>query len=309
MNVAILGTGFGQYHLKMYHELGVHVVSIFGRNEDVLEKIKASYDVETTHVLESVLEDERVDVVDICLPSFLHYEWIIRSLKAGKHVYCETPVTYSLNECQEILKVSEETGKFVYVDLFFKFSFPHRQSIRMTKDKKYGQLKSIKSYNKTAALWGDLSLERSLLNFHIHHYDFLQELVTGEFQVKTVGKEIREKASEWHVMLDFEEGVLAHMESHSGLPEHAPFMVGFELIYEKAILKYDGAFGKYSEERFYKIDSTGEKEIIEIQPVNDHQEVIKHMMDCVKKGEKSPWIDISHAMTSLMYIERIKETL
>lgn len=60
---------------------------------------------------EDLIEDEEIDVVDICTPPYVHEEMIIKALRAGKHVICEKPLSgYFGMEGDEIpigLKVSK----------------------------------------------------------------------------------------------------------------------------------------------------------------------------------------------------------
>src|SRR3954453_23812354 len=41
---------------------------------------------------QELLRDPNVDVVDICLPPYLHAEVATAALRAGKHVFCEKPL-------------------------------------------------------------------------------------------------------------------------------------------------------------------------------------------------------------------------
>lgn len=63
---------------------------------------------------EAILADEAVDIVLIATPNHLHRELAIASMRAGKHVLCEKPVTPSSAELEDILNVSRETGKVFY---------------------------------------------------------------------------------------------------------------------------------------------------------------------------------------------------
>lgn len=63
---------------------------------------------------EVLLADDAVDIVLIATPNHLHREMAIASMRAGKHVLCEKPVTPSCAELEEILNVSRETGKVFY---------------------------------------------------------------------------------------------------------------------------------------------------------------------------------------------------
>ena len=52
-----------------------------------------------------------VDVIDICTPSYLHYEQTLQALAAGKHVICEKPVAGSLKEVDELIAAEARSGK------------------------------------------------------------------------------------------------------------------------------------------------------------------------------------------------------
>jgi predicted dehydrogenase len=62
-----------------------------------------------------------VDVVDICTPSFLHYEQILQVLSAGKHVICEKPVASSLKQVDEIIAAEKQSGKRVMPIFQYRF--------------------------------------------------------------------------------------------------------------------------------------------------------------------------------------------
>lgn len=53
---------------------------------------------------------EKVDAVYIATPHLTHYEYIKRSLLAGKHVLCEIPMVLNGNEARELYVLAEEKG-------------------------------------------------------------------------------------------------------------------------------------------------------------------------------------------------------
>lgn len=58
-----------------------------------------------------LLEKERaVDAVLCATPDHLHALVSLRALRAGKHVYCEKPLTHNIHEAREVARVARETG-------------------------------------------------------------------------------------------------------------------------------------------------------------------------------------------------------
>ncbi len=58
-----------------------------------------------------LLEDPEIDLVDICLPNFLHAEVAIAAMTAGKDVICEKPFATTLEDGERIVSVQKETGQ------------------------------------------------------------------------------------------------------------------------------------------------------------------------------------------------------
>lgn len=64
---------------------------------------------------ESVLRDKTVDLVTVAVPNDAHEELAIRSMRAGKHVICEKPVTLTSESLRRMIAASKETGKLLTV--------------------------------------------------------------------------------------------------------------------------------------------------------------------------------------------------
>jgi predicted dehydrogenase len=64
---------------------------------------------------ERLLELPEVDVVCIATPDHWHAKITIEALKAGKHVYCEKPMTKTIEEAQKVVEAAKKSGKVMSV--------------------------------------------------------------------------------------------------------------------------------------------------------------------------------------------------
>ena len=79
--------------IKRYSGVPVRCKRIMARRKEQVEWAKEKYGFEMASLdFEDLINDEEIDVIDICTPPYLHEEMILRALDAGKHVICEKPL-------------------------------------------------------------------------------------------------------------------------------------------------------------------------------------------------------------------------
>ncbi len=89
-----------------------------------------------------MLKKEDLDMVDICTPPFGHVEQSIDCLESGCHILVEKPFTFTLEDCDKVLKVAREVEKEVCVmhsSLFFPVMMEAKKHFH-----KLGDLESIR---------------------------------------------------------------------------------------------------------------------------------------------------------------------
>ncbi len=64
---------------------------------------------------EALLADPEIDAVSICAINHAHASLSIQAMKAGKHVLCEKPMATTPEDCEEMVRVANETGKFLMI--------------------------------------------------------------------------------------------------------------------------------------------------------------------------------------------------
>ena len=113
INIAIVGLGFGAEFIPIYQRHPhTTMYAICQRNVEKLNHIGDAFGISTRYSnYDDLLADPNVDAVHINSPIPNHAEQSLKALRAGKHVACTVPMATTVEECLEIVKTCQETGK------------------------------------------------------------------------------------------------------------------------------------------------------------------------------------------------------
>ena len=122
MNFAVIGLGsFGTKRAQSIKNSKLaKLIAINDTNSENAEKAKKILEVKVAGYKE-ILNDKLVDVICICAPNKFHKEIIIDSLKAGKHVFCEKPISRNFQEAQEIFDAAKNSKATLQVGSNHRF--------------------------------------------------------------------------------------------------------------------------------------------------------------------------------------------
>ncbi len=114
LNVGVIGAGMiGKVHAEhlAFRIPETKLVSIADINfpavQELAEKLYVSKAVKDYHEL---LVDPEVDAVAICSSTDTHAQIICEAAQAGKHIFCEKPISYDLKKIDEALDIVKKTG-------------------------------------------------------------------------------------------------------------------------------------------------------------------------------------------------------
>ena len=87
-----------------------------------------------------MLETEEFDIIDICLPTFLHTEFALKCLKKGINVICEKPISLKKEDVDLIYNTAKENGVKFMVAQVLRF-WPEYEFLKeVYEDGRYGKL-------------------------------------------------------------------------------------------------------------------------------------------------------------------------
>ena len=117
---------------------------------------------------DEIINHSDLDAVFICTPNFLNKDLTIRSLNAGKHVFCEKPPAFTAKDVKEIQAAEEANGKV----LMYGFNHRHHGSIKHMK-----HLIDSNEYGKI--LWMRGRYGKSVDDTYYDHWRAKRELAGG----------------------------------------------------------------------------------------------------------------------------------
>ena len=91
------------------------------------------------------VQDPEVDLIDICLPDSLHYEVAKAALLAGKHVYCEKPLSDTAQQARELADIAVAKGLITRVGHAFPRNPVHDLAREIIAAGEIGEIKLFKA--------------------------------------------------------------------------------------------------------------------------------------------------------------------
>lgn len=251
--VGLIGAGtMGRTHFSAFRQLSnAKVVAVCDSNYEKAKKLAGS-EVKIFTDYNELLQDPKIDVVDICLPTHLHKDVVLASAKAGKHVFCEKPLALSLEEGHEMIEACKDANVQLGVGHVVRF-FPDYYHLKdVLESGQIGEPKVVRTsrggsfpFRKDDNWYGDYSRSGGpILDLVIHDFDFLLWLfgpISRVFAKTVKGQENFDHAL---VTLRFENGVIAHVEGSWAQPKGTIFATSYEVAGTKGLYTYSSEESK-----------------------------------------------------------------
>ena len=93
-----------------------------------------------------MLEDKNVDAVLIATPLHLHYQMAMDAFDAGKHVYCEKAIAYTMEQTLDVYRKFEASNKVFFVGQQRLFDPRYIRAVEMVHSGMFGEISGIRSF-------------------------------------------------------------------------------------------------------------------------------------------------------------------
>lgn len=124
-----------------------------GRRERAQERLKSlGHTTAATADWRDIINDKSLDAVVIASPDHWHKTHVLAALNAGKDIYCEKPLTYTVEDGLEIVAAAKRTGKIVQVGSQGVSTQTQMKAREMIQAGKLGKVTMIRAaYNRNTA--------------------------------------------------------------------------------------------------------------------------------------------------------------
>ncbi|MCZ6793616.1 MAG: Gfo/Idh/MocA family oxidoreductase [Planctomycetota bacterium] len=319
IGVGIVGMGFmGLTHLRAARRLkGAKVLAIVtsdprkargdfsgvkgnfgaGGDRESLEGIRIYPDVDT------LLADERIGLVDVCLPSYLHARAAVRCLRAGKSVLVEKPMALKASDAQRMLATAKRTRRLLMVAQVLNF-FPEFASLaEAVNSRRHGRLLSFHSRRIIAmptwsddSWFGDPELSGGMVvDLHIHDTDFTVHLFGKPRAVTSHGLVRGGQIHSIRTVYDLgSRGPLLSSEAGWVNAPSLAFEHGYDAFFEKATIHYDSSHCPIP-----RVYGPRSHRNLRLPKGDAFQKELQAVCDSVKSGRAHPLLSAKSAAVSL----------
>ena len=180
LKVGILGVGvISRSHINGWN--AVREAKIVAMCDIRPEQMDEYTDVNKYTSFDEMLSDEELDIIDICLPTFLHAEHCIKAIEKGIHVLCEKPISLDIDDIDKVYGTAKRMNVKFMVAQVLRF-WPEFEYIKELYDTgKYGKLLTghmARVSSMPRRSWDGWMTDEKRSGFtpfdlHIHDLDFM----------------------------------------------------------------------------------------------------------------------------------------
>ncbi len=253
--------------------------------------------------IDEMIEKENLDLIDVCLPTFLHKDAVIKALEKGINVIVEKPMALSVDECKQMMDAaSDSKGRFM-VGHCVRFSKYFSILKDIVKNGKYGKLVSAEFQRLSQTpLWkmGKTAQDGGVIfDMHIHDVDFVLYLFGMPDKLSAVCNKNHTECDVVTTVFKYGDAFV-NIKGDWSLPQSFPFSTPYKVVFENAMIEYNG----YDKVTLYE-DSGAH--VIEInETTSSIQNEIEYFVDLIDNDKKNTVNHPDNSKKTIELIEKIR---
>ena len=318
LKVGLIGCGFmGTMHAACYKNIeGVELVALSDIREECAKKRAEGTEATLYGDGMELINNADVDVIDICLPTYLHSRYAIAAMDKVKYVFVEKPVALTKDEGEAMLKKAAETGANLQVGQVIRFWDEYVELEKIIKSGVYGRVVNA-GFKRISPIptwgWESWLLKNELsggaaLDLHIHDVDYVLAQFGIPKRIKTVKNKLGETDSYINSFFEYEDFAVS-VEGTWGLPETHPFEAEFRVVFERGVVENANGRFLFYDEREVKEIEIQRKEVGDggfsggnISGLVGYYDELLYFTDCAKSKSAVERATLSDGFASLSFV-------
>ena len=290
LKIGLVGVGgISGAHIPAWLEMeNAQLIAICDIRTERLEKYP---DIKHYTDYDEMLANEEFDIIDICLPTYLHADYAIKAMEKGINVITEKPISLKEEDVERVYSTAKKNNVKFMVAQVLRF-WPEYEVLKEIYDsKKYGKLLSgtmTRLGHKPRWSWDNWMMDekRSGLtpfDLHIHDLDFM----VYAFGMPEVAYQYRSKRPEQDfISISYNFGDFSINSEASWYATCYPFTAEFRFQFEEALVANENGKMVIYLKDDKKIDLSQEAEgdtgSINLPKSDAYANEIKYFANCVE---------------------------
>jgi predicted dehydrogenase len=209
LKIGIFGAGhLGKIHMQQWKTIpGISLVGFYDPDDENAATAIAQYQVPRYDTIDALVQ--AVDAVDIVTTTTAHYEIAKKALLCGRHVFVEKPLTHTLDEARELVKLVNEANVKCQVGHVERFNPAFLSIGDQLLQPMFIETHRLAQFNPRGT---DVSV---ILDLMIHDIDIVMHLVKSTVRrISASGVSvISETADIANARIEFDNGCVANLTS------------------------------------------------------------------------------------------------
>jgi UDP-N-acetylglucosamine 3-dehydrogenase len=302
----LIGAGYiGKVHAKAYPKIPeIQLTAVADSNPEQAAELAAIHGGKGYGDYIKMIEAEKPDFVDVCLPSRLHREGVITALEAGCHVIVEKPFAIDLEAIDAMLAAVERWGKRLMVAHVCRFLPQYVYAHQVIQEKSFGNPLFYNCWRNSETpnwSWDSWLLDKSLsggtiMDLSIHDIDIANWFfgVPKEYRAFESFRPGKDGPSHVVSSLSYPNGARVSIEGGHLMPKGYPFTTGYRLLFDTGLIEWNSReagpsfLQVFTDEREERIDLSSLPSLTpkETNGLPDpYAEELAHFAACLISGE------------------------
>ena len=233
------------------------------------EKLKEEYPLIENVISEYkiALADSEVDAVFVLTPNFAHYTVTMDALRAGKHVFCEKPITVNYALSREMAQEAEKQGRILNIGVCNRYHKSVEMLEELNRQGRFGNIYhvycSFRSFRSIPGLGGAFTTKEQsgggvLIDWGVHFLDLILYILGGAKLKNVTCDAYCEMAKDMKAYKYKDMWAEDTADIESGINDVDDYVSG-HIRTDKASISFNGAWAQNIDKNEMFIDFLGDK--------------------------------------------------